>query len=173
MGASASQNGLSSTTEPCSTVSALTGFDPSRVAELEIRCETFEDCLRTVCHHLELPQSESGPCDDVTLYDRSLEDLDLLYRKAEAERAVAVSRLHRAEAALQPFADAAAPLSDLWSDGRRAATIRWEGLKVEHFRRAKQVLAIAMEAREGTDPKGLDGEAATARAGAEGEGIAQ
>jgi hypothetical protein len=29
--------------------------------------------------------------------------------------------------------------------------------------------AIAMEARQGTDPKGLDGEAATARA----EGIAQ
>jgi hypothetical protein len=34
---------------------------------------------------------------------------------------------------------------------------------------ALKLVAIAMEARQGTDPKGLDGEAATARA----EGIAQ
>jgi hypothetical protein len=38
----------------------------------------------------------------------------------------------------------------------------------KHYPTARETIAIAMEAREGTDQKGLDGEAATARA----EGIA-
>jgi hypothetical protein len=43
----------------------------------------------------------------------------------------------------------------------------WER-ELADARKAKRVVAIAMEARQGRDPKGLDGEAATARA----EGIA-
>lgn len=48
---------------------------------------TYEEILRVVCGHLELPQSESGPADDVTLYDRALEALDEYSRKADAELA--------------------------------------------------------------------------------------
>lgn len=37
--------------------------------------DRYADCLRTVCHHLELPQSASGPCDDSSRYDRALDQL--------------------------------------------------------------------------------------------------
>lgn len=111
-------------------------------AELRARLERYDDCLRTVCHHLELPQSDSGPCDDPSRYDRALEGLLADLAKTEAERKLAADRRFRAEAALQPFADAAKGLSDFWDDARRAATIAWDGIKVEHFRKARQALAV-------------------------------
>jgi hypothetical protein len=61
VGASLSATGLSQV-EPQEGL-APPGFDPSRIGELQIRCEAYDDCLRTVCHHLQLPQSDSGPCD--------------------------------------------------------------------------------------------------------------
>lgn len=39
------------------------------------RMEKFEQCLRIVCHHLELPQSENSLCDDSSKYDRALDAL--------------------------------------------------------------------------------------------------
>jgi hypothetical protein len=131
--------------EPDPSVPALTGFDPSRMAALQIRCDAFEDCLRTVCHHLELPQSASGPCDDQAAYDRALESLDLLLRATEGERTVAVSRMHRAEAALFPFAKAALGLGSMWDDKRRAETVKITGLLIKDFRRALQVMNIARD----------------------------
>lgn len=52
----------------------------------EAERDTFADCLRVVCHHLQLPQSESGPADDSSLYDKALQATDLLLRETEAER---------------------------------------------------------------------------------------
>lgn len=37
--------------------------------------ERFEQCLRVVCYHLELPQSEDSPCDDSNRYDTRLAKL--------------------------------------------------------------------------------------------------
>lgn len=45
----------------------------------------YADCLRVVCTHLELPQSESGPCDDSFRYDRAL---DALRRELEHQSAM-------------------------------------------------------------------------------------
>lgn len=66
-----------------------------RLAALEYR---YDDILRVVCHHLELPQSESGPADDVTLYDRALEAADVMYRETEAERVEHQNARYKAEA---------------------------------------------------------------------------
>lgn len=132
----------------------------------ERRAATFEDCLRTVCHHLELPQSDSGPCDDSSRYDRALEALLADNAVTEAERKAATDRMYRAEAALQPFADAAKGLSDFWADQRRAASIAWDGLKVEHFRRAAQVLAVT-QSRSTEAPTPSDGAETTQEAGHE------
>ena len=127
--------------------------EAGEVAELRLTLERYEDCLRTVCHHLELPQSESGPCDDPSRYDRALEALLVDLATTEAERKLASERRFRAEAALQPFADAAKGLSDFWDDRRRAASISWDGLKVEHFRKARQALAVNSPADPITEGK--------------------
>jgi hypothetical protein len=66
----------------------------------------YEEILRTVCGHLELPQSESGPADDLTLYDRALESEDVMYRKTEAERVEHMNARYRAEAKCEAMAKA-------------------------------------------------------------------
>lgn len=59
---------------------------------------TYEEILRVVCGHLELPQSESGPADDVRLYDRALEALDEYSCKADADLAENKGLRFKAEA---------------------------------------------------------------------------
>jgi hypothetical protein len=73
------------------------GYD----AESELlrrRSGVYEEILRTVCHHLELPQSEGGPADDLRLYDQALEAADLYTKKADADLAENKSRRFKAEA---------------------------------------------------------------------------
>lgn len=57
-----------------------------------------DDILRTVCGHLGLPQSESGPADDVTLYDRALENLDTELKATEREKVTHRTARYQAEA---------------------------------------------------------------------------
>lgn len=114
----------------------------ARGYELLARLERYEDCLRTVCHHLLLPQSASGPCDDPSRYGRDLEGLIAQLEEVEAELKLTKERRFRAEGALHPFAEAAKGLSDVWAGTRRAATISWDGLTVDHFRKAGQALAV-------------------------------
>lgn len=65
---------------------------------IEARCATYEDILRVVCGHLELPQSESGPADDIHLYDRALEAMDEYTCKADADLAENTRLRFKAEA---------------------------------------------------------------------------
>ena len=88
-----------------------------KIAELEAREETLTEILRTVCGHLGLPQSESGPADDVTLYDRALENLLAGLAETERQKVEHSKARYEAEAdaarvreALEPFAKAA----DFW-----------------------------------------------------------
>jgi hypothetical protein len=87
--------------------------------EVTERCLNYEDILRVVCSHLELPQSESGPADDLHLYDRALEAADLYTKQADADlaenkrlRFAAEAAAERLAAALRPFADVASKLPD-------------------------------------------------------------
>lgn len=64
------------------------------------RLENYEDILRTVCHHLELPQTESGPADDPLLYERALVSLLAELKSTEAERVLHKEARHIAEAKL-------------------------------------------------------------------------
>lgn len=85
----------------------------------EQKCAIYEEILRCVCSHLQLPQSESGPADDIALYDRALEAADLYEKVQAAELAVHKDKRFKAEAALErlrmgaePFAIVAAKLPD-------------------------------------------------------------
>jgi hypothetical protein len=115
-------------------------------AELRRQLERYEDCLRAVCSELELPQSESGPCDDPLRYERAIESLDVLYRNAEAQRALAVDRLHRAETALEPFAAVGRSIHPMWDKERRANTLNIGEIRVKHYRRAAEVLVTSASA---------------------------
>jgi hypothetical protein len=101
--------------------------------ELEARCGTYEDILRTICHHLELPQSESGPADDVRLYDRALGDLDAYSDRADGDlaknrqlRFAAEANVERILKAAEPIVSAARVLPDprVLVEGSRLWTIR-------------------------------------------------
>lgn len=103
------------------------------------RCLNYEAILRVVCSHLELPQSESGPADDLHLYDRALDAADLYTRLADADlaenkrmRFAAEADLQKLLEALDPFAEAARKLPDprdLVEGSTRWATMEAEFLK--------------------------------------------
>lgn len=87
-----------------SEVTALRDFlngSSERAPDLRELSDTYEDILRCVCGHLELPQSESGPADDITLYDVALHNSDLLYRTTEAERVEHKNARYKAEAEIE------------------------------------------------------------------------
>jgi hypothetical protein len=71
-----------------------------RARKSEAERDTYEEILRLVCRHLELPQSESGPADDLRLYDKALEQADVVYRQTEAERVEHKNARYKAEAKL-------------------------------------------------------------------------
>ncbi len=77
----------------------------AEVATLRGERDTTHDCLRIVCHHLELPQSESGPCDDASAYDHALEAADRLYRETQAERDTHAKARWEAEAEVARLTD--------------------------------------------------------------------
>jgi hypothetical protein len=68
----ASETGIDTRERAAKTDAALTAALTANAAEIE----RLTDILRCVCTHLELPQSESGPADDVALYDKALEGID-------------------------------------------------------------------------------------------------
>jgi len=74
--------------------------EEERARKAEVQRETYEEILRVVCGHLELPQSESGPADDISLYDRALEQADVTYSQTEAERVEHKNARYSAEAKL-------------------------------------------------------------------------
>ncbi len=137
--------------------------------EVTERCLNYEDILRVVCSHLELPQSESGPADDVHLYDRALEAADLYTKQADADlaenkrlRFAAEAGLVRLLEALDPFSATACKLPDprnliegstLWAI-REAEFLRARaGLNMDDFRRILFVindLNPAYRQRKGT-----------------------
>lgn len=77
---------------------------------LEMKCAEFEEILRLVCHHLELPQSESGPADDIRLYDGALEALDHYARDADRDLAENRRLRFKAEADCERILKALAPV---------------------------------------------------------------
>lgn len=84
-----------------------------------LKCAEYEEILRLVCSHLELPQSESGPADDIRLYDRALEAADLQACQTDNELAENRRLRFKAEAdcerllkALVPVLAAASKLPD-------------------------------------------------------------
>ena len=78
---------------------------------------TYEEILRVVCGHLELPQSESGPADDVRLYDRALEALDEYSCKADAELAENKRLRFKAEAEVVRLRKALTAISETQPSG--------------------------------------------------------
>jgi hypothetical protein len=79
--------------------------EEERARKAEAERATYEEILRVVCGHLELPQSESGPADDLSLYDRALEQADVMYRQTEAERVEHKNARYSAEALLQQMTE--------------------------------------------------------------------
>lgn len=120
-------------------------------AELMAKLETYEEILRLVCHHLELPQSESGPADDIRVYDSALEAADEYTNKADADLALNRDKRFAAEAmvnrltkALAPFAAEADRIHPDWaSERRRASLTPSKELTVGHFREAREAIAAA------------------------------
>lgn len=109
-----------------------TSFEPPSSATSS-RCAEFEDILRLVCSYLELPQSESGPADDIRLYDRALEAADLYSRQADADLAEQRRLRFEAEAdrerllqAVAPFVAVAAKLAHV-SDAAELHVCRGSG----------------------------------------------
>ncbi len=107
--------------------------------EVTERCLNYEDILRVVCSHLELPQSESGPADDVHLYDRALEAADIYTKQADADlaenkrlRFAAEADLVRLLEALGPFASVAGKLPDPRS--LIEGSTRWAMMEAEFLR---------------------------------------
>jgi hypothetical protein len=77
------------------------------------RCSNYEDILRVVCSHLELPQSESGPADDLHLYDRALDAADLYTKQADADLAENKRLRFAAEAGLERLLKVVGPIASV------------------------------------------------------------
>jgi hypothetical protein len=77
------------------------------------RCSNYEDILRIVCSHLELPQSESGPADDLHLYDRALDAADLYTKQADADLAENKRLRFAAEAGLERLLKVVGPIASV------------------------------------------------------------
>lgn len=58
---------------------ALVELLTARAEAAERERDEARDCLNVVCLHLELPRSESGPCDDEAVYDRALSSVEKFY----------------------------------------------------------------------------------------------
>lgn len=61
----------------------------------------FRDILMSICALLELPRSESGPCDDVNAYEQVIEGLKDDLARTETERVEHSTARYKAEADLQ------------------------------------------------------------------------
>lgn len=131
----------------------IPGFIPSvadrhyerKLAVLNAKLAMYEGILRVVCGHFELPQSESGPADDVVLYDRALEAADEYTKKADADlainrtaRFVAEADTHRLREALKPFAAFRTPDQP----GRYSDPIR-DHFRPEAFEAARAALSAS------------------------------
>lgn len=97
---------------------------------VEDRCATYEDILRIVCGHLELPQSESGPADDVRLYDRALEAMDVYSKKADAYLAENTRLRFKAEAQVFQLRKALAEIGDGFVAAKDATAAHDEAVKI-------------------------------------------
>lgn len=108
----------------------IPGFIPSladryyerRLAVLNAKLAAYEGILRVVCGHLELPQSESGPADDVVLYDRALEAADEYTKKADADLAANRAARFKAEAEAERLRRALASIAHTFTEDSHGGT---------------------------------------------------
>jgi hypothetical protein len=70
----------------------------AKIEQLQREVDLYTDILRSICGLLELPHSESGPCDGVGYYTRAIEGLQVDLAKTEAERAEHATARYKAEA---------------------------------------------------------------------------
>lgn len=143
----------------------------TNLAEAQRERDGYCDLLMSICSMMELPRSESGPCDDIGEYERAFEGLRTDLAKTEAERVDHANarwkaearaetaesrlshlqtRLEEVEGALKPFADFIEGTDPAWSDERRIATLNYDfnKLKLGLFRRARAALQPKGESRE-------------------------
>lgn len=71
-----------------------------QLKEVSAERDQYHDLLMSICAMLELPRSESGPCDDVNAYERVVEGLKSDLANTEAERAEHSTARYKAEADL-------------------------------------------------------------------------
>ncbi len=129
---------------------------PDSTALVE-RLNLYEEILRVVCHHLELPQSESGPADDLTLYDRALEAADEYTKKADADLAVNRDKRFAAEALAMRLANSLAAFTkhhekwmDRWDDDAQSSTFsRHTFGELRKARKLIEEADAALSSREG------------------------
>jgi hypothetical protein len=70
----------------------------TKIEQLQREVDLYTDILRSICGLLELPHSESGPCDGVGYYTRAIEGLQVDLAKTEAERVEHSQARYKAEA---------------------------------------------------------------------------
>ncbi len=108
----------------------IPGFVPSaadrhyerKLAALHVKLETYEEILRVVCGYLELPQSESGPADDVRLYNRALEAADEYTKQADADLSVNRDARFKAEAEAERYRRALLSIAHTFTEDSHGGT---------------------------------------------------
>jgi hypothetical protein len=70
----------------------------TKIEQLQREVDLYTDILRSICGLLELPHSESGPCDGVGYYTRAIENLQVDLARTEAERVEHSRARYKAEA---------------------------------------------------------------------------
>jgi chromosome segregation ATPase len=73
----------------------------AKIEQLQREVDLYTDILRSICRLLELPHSESGPCDGVGHYTRAIESLQTDLAKTEAERVEHSRARYKAEAEIE------------------------------------------------------------------------
>jgi hypothetical protein len=72
-----------------------------RIEQLQREVDLYTDILRSICGLLELPHSESGPCDGMGYYTRAIEGLQVDLAKTEADRVEHSTARYKAEAEVE------------------------------------------------------------------------
>ena len=128
---------------------------PEPDERLNAKVENYEEILRCVCSHLELPQSESGPADDIRVYDRALSAADEYTNKADADLAMNRDKRFAAEALAvrlaergQAFANQVRHITHLLNGQAYSSTVSELNALDAALREARAALSAVKEAGE-------------------------